>query len=179
VRRLIRHTLNALTALSLFLALASAVLWVRSYSKTDYAYAAAPGPRFAVVASNSGGVELIVAGGWPWQNWTAGVARDGVRIGTTGPGSPIWFVMKPGIAIVKRKGEVATLGIGPNVPVPDGELLLVSARIEWAWPIGLFSILPVAASLWWLLRQRRRASRGFPVEARRAGCAGYSTPSEQ
>ena len=146
MRRLGRILLNALTALSLFLCLASAVLWVRGYFRLDsfgWSGTARPGAERFCFGLESGGGGLAVFTGailagveYPWLpegwQWTSEGGRP-IRYAYE------WSARPSGFGYESGRGEFAR---GTAIIFP-------------AWlPVGAFAPLPLVRLAIFIRRRR-------------------------
>jgi hypothetical protein len=151
VRRLGRILLHALTILSLGLALASAVLWVRSYSRADYlrrVQPARPGAEslFVYLASGDGGAWVGV--GFYSPQWAAGI------------GPEVWYRHTSHQTPIRYAGGSAAnrWGFGyESVHIPDWRYRGITFPLWLA--TALFAALPITR-LALLVRRRRRRVEG-------------------
>jgi hypothetical protein len=183
MRRLGAHCLNVLTLLSLVLSLASALMWVRSYWRADYAYCADDLPHFAEAMSVCGEVTIAWENGWPHAGWRVGSeGRDplgfidaGLTINFT-PTTGFRFWDFPGVHVERQSlSHLAAIGLTRYVPEPHGYYPLTAIKISW-WAVCVASlVLPTArlsvilAARW--VRRRRLLGRGFQVEPQSRACA--------
>ena len=170
-----RRLLNLLTALSLLLCVATALLWVRSqYCRDNVWWCAADGGRLWWLESVDGLVALRTAGGWPapTARHTAIPAgedfgplvlagdRPGLMIRGGGASVSEWHSRRTGLRV--RSGRALVLQ-----PAPDGRGTFPSKRptpyfevVAPHWMLAaLAAVAPgawLAAGLPSLLRGRRR-----------------------
>jgi hypothetical protein len=138
-----RHVLNAVSGLSLLVAMTIAVVWVRSYAAWDEV---SVGCEWIVITLTSQAGSLVVnvqaksADSPPFQRLT-------------------WWESGPYDAS-NVKHRLPNFDYDDNVFDPFGWTVVVP---QWA-VCGAFAIAPAARFALWLRRRRKAAAGGFPVQ---------------
>ena len=151
-----RAVANLAAGVSLLLALAMPVLWVRSTRVADRLDGSLPGDRYLDVASVEGGVEVRFAWRHAWRERFQWSTYDAYRR-TRGP----WYAM--GFAVRRDSITFLPLDDSGQSRVPPAPYWLV--RVPYWFPLVVFAAYPLrhAAAGRRRTRERRRAERGLCV----------------